>query len=229
MRPCHEILKSLKILYVEDEKEIRDLLQDVLQEEFVRFDTASNAKEGLDLFFTNSYDCVITDIEMPNMDGLTLAQKIKEYKDIPILLLTAYSEKERLFKAIDIGVSKYLIKPFTPEKLLEALCDIFLKRMRKEQNVILAGNIIYDRLKGEVSDGDQIKKLTKKEKKLLDLLLKRPNEIVTFEEIEKELWTEGEFSENALRTLVKRVRKKTDKSIIENFSGLGYKIKLKKL
>ncbi len=219
---CEEVVKNLKILYVEDEDEIRELMQDVLGEDFALFETAKDGQEGLAKFIEGSFDCVITDIQMPGMDGLELAQRVKKIKNVPVILLTAYSEKERLFKAIDVGVSKYLVKPFTPEKLLDVLCEIF----EQKDQILLGKDLLYRKSKGEIKRGEEINKLTKKEKILLDLLLESPERIVSNEEIEEAVWPQGDFSQDALRTLVKRLRKKTDKDLIENYSGLGYKIRL---
>ncbi|MRI59076.1 MAG: DNA-binding response regulator [Epsilonproteobacteria bacterium] len=225
---CQEILKNVSILYVEDEEDIRNLLADVLKDEFKRFDTARNGEEGLKKFYQGEYDCLITDIEMERMDGLTLAQQVRDKEDsIPIILLTAYSEKERLFRAIDIGVTKYLVKPFTPDKLLEVVCEIFQKEFKKRHIYDLGEGFLYDRDKGELKSKEETVSLTKKEKLFLDLLLKYKDRVVGFDEIEKEVWDGVDFSENALRTLVKRVRKKTYKDLIKNYSGLGYKINLK--
>ncbi len=223
---CEEILRGLKVLYVEDEPQIRQMLKEVLEEDFSVFDTAQNGVEGWKKFQENSYDCVITDIEMEQMDGLSLAQNIRQRSDIPIILLTAYSEKERLFKAIDVGVNKYLVKPFTPEKLLETVCEIFARKLEKESIIDLGRGFLYDGSNAAVMHEGEIINLTKKEKAFLDLLLKNRDHIVSFVEIEKNVWQEGEFSENALRTLVKRLRKKLYKELIANYSGLGYKINL---
>lgn len=223
---CREILQGLKVLYIEDESQIREMLKEVLEDDFALFDTAENGKEGWEKFQKGSYDCIITDIEMEQMDGLTLAQKIRQKSDIPIILLTAYSEKERLFRAIDVGVNKYLVKPFTPEKLLETVCEIFTKKLERENIVNLGQGYLYDSSNASILYAGNIINLTKKEKAFLDLLLKNRDHIVSFVEIEKSVWQEGEFSENALRTLVKRLRKKIYKELIVNYSGLGYKINL---
>ncbi|BCD62945.1 hypothetical protein NitYY0826_C1833 [Nitratiruptor sp. YY08-26] len=224
---CVSILKNLDVLYIEDENQIRQMMKEVLQEDFHSFDTAADGKEGLGKFQQKHFDCVVTDIEMEGMDGLTLAQKIKEIdEDVVVILLTAYSEKERLFKAIDIGVNKYLVKPFTPEKLLQAICDIFSKKLAKEHIVDFGNGYLYNPQTAQVKKEDEVIKLTKKEKLFLDLLLENRDHIVSFQEIETHVWEEGEFSENALRTLVKRLRKKLFKELIVNYSGLGYKINL---
>ena len=224
---CNNITQHLNVLYVEDEESIREMMAEVLADEFASFETAADGIEGLQKFKEKSYDLVITDIEMPNMGGLDLAQKIRQIKeDIPIILLTAYSEKEKLFKAIDIGVTKYLVKPFTPDKLLETICEIVAKRQKKDEVIPLKSDIIYYKAKAQIEKNNQIIQLTKKEKKFLDLLLANKTRVVSFDEIERSVWGDGDFSDNALRTLVKRLRKKLTKDLIRNYSGLGYKINL---
>ena len=221
---CDELLKTLNILYAEDEEGIRETLKDVLEEEFNRFETAKNGKEALDLFINRSFDIVITDIEMPIMNGMEFAKEIKNIsQNTPVLLLTAYSEKERLFEAIDIGINKYLVKPFTPEKLLETICEIAKKFTSLK--VKIGDNFYYDKLKRTIFDKEgKIVNLTKKELSFLELLIKNRKRAVRVEEIKNEIWEDETFTQNALRTLVKRVRQKTSKEIIRNFPAIGYGI-----
>ncbi len=220
---CSQILKNLKILYVEDEDQIRELMQEVLGHEFKRFQTASDGIEGLQKFQEECFDMVITDIEMPRLGGLELAARIKKLsRTTPVVLLTAYSEKERLFKAIDAGVSKYLVKPFTPDKLLGVVCE--LAKERCDLKVVLGNEIFYDYATKTIHKNGQVEKLTKKEAAFLELLLELSDRIVRIEEIARRLWPQGDFSEDALRALVKRVRKKSFKELIKNYPALGYKI-----
>ena len=227
---CQEILKGLSILYAEDEESIREMLKDVLKDEFKRFVTAENGVIALEKFKENGFDIVITDIEMPRMDGFRLTEEIKKIsKKTPVILLTAYSEKERLFRAIDVGVIKYLVKPFTPEKLLEIICEISKKELEIDKKILLAENLYYDKLRKEVVDQNDVPiKLTKKELKFLELLIKNRGRIVTLQEIENTIWESENFTHTALRALVKRVRQKTSKELIKNFPGIGYKLVEKK-
>lgn len=229
MSSCESILKDLSILYVEDEDDIREMLKDVLKDDFKRFVTAKNGEEGLQKFKESKFDIVITDIEMPKMDGLTLAQNIKKIsKETPVILLTAYSEKERLFKAIDVGITKYLVKPFTPDKLLDVICEIAKTHLEFDKKIKLTKNLYYDKRKKEVFDenGNPIN-LTKKELQFLELLLKNRDRVVTIKEIENNIWQDEAFTEAALRALVKRVRQKTSKDLIKNYPGIGYKLIIK--
>ncbi|XPV53876.1 MAG: response regulator transcription factor [Halarcobacter ebronensis] len=106
----------------EDEENISKLLKSAISEYFYSYTVAKDGVEGLEKFKKISPDIVITDIMMPNLDGLDMTKQIKQInEDIPIIVLSAFSEKEKLLKAIDVGISKYFIKPFDPEELLEYL------------------------------------------------------------------------------------------------------------
>lgn len=229
MSRCKEILSDLSILYVEDEDCIREMLRDVLKGDFKRFVIAKDGVEGLKKFKNSEFDIVITDIEMPNMDGMELAKEIKKIsKETPVVLLTAYSEKERLFRAIDVGVNKYLVKPFTPDKLLDIICKIAKKYLQKDKIVKLSDEFYFDFKKREVYTKERVSiTLTKKELKFFELLVKNRERVVTFEEIENYVWKDEVFTEAALRALVKRVRQKISKELIKNFPGIGYKLSIK--
>src|SRR5512140_1179929 len=102
----YEFLKTLSVLYVEDDPEIRDLLSHFLARRVKQLDIAENGQEGLNAFLGKHYDIVVTDIKMPVMDGLEMAERIKETrgKDVPIIVITAYSDRDYLIRAIDLGI-----------------------------------------------------------------------------------------------------------------------------
>lgn len=117
--PDEQFLKTLTVLYVEDEAMVREEVSKFLRRRFSRVDEASNGSEGLELFRKNDYDIVITDIKMPVMDGLRMAEKIREVRDgMPIVIVTAFSDTDYFLKAIDLGVDGYVKKPINTEQLL---------------------------------------------------------------------------------------------------------------
>ncbi len=117
--PDEEFLKTLNVLYVEDEETVREEVARFLRRRFARVDAAANGLEGFELFEKNLYDIVITDIKMPVMDGLSMAQKIREvHDDMPIVIVTAFSETEYFIKAIELGVDGYVKKPINTAQLL---------------------------------------------------------------------------------------------------------------
>ena len=218
------MIKDLKVLFVEDEERIRILLKETIGDEFKRFTIAKDGEEGLEKFLKNRYDLIISDISMPKMSGLEMVAEIKKIsKSVPIILLSAYSEKEKLLQAIDTGVTKYLIKPIDPEELLETISEIIDKNisdkiinLKKPYLFNLNNNILYNETK--------IVKLTKKELQFVTLLVTNNGEITSKEEIKEKIWSDKDTDDTLLRTLVRRIRAKTDKDLVENFPALGYKI-----
>lgn len=216
------LLKELKILFVEDEVNISKLLKDALSDYFYSFTVASDGLEGLEKFKNVNPDIVITDILMPNLDGLEMTKEIRKIdENTPIIVLSAFSDKEKLLKAIDIGITKYFIKPFDPEEVLEYL--IFLaNKLNKNRIVCLNEYFSFDINTSNLFENDKIVNITKREKKFISLLLSNRNDITSSEIIKKELWEEEEITDERLRTFIKRFRAKTDKELIKNISGQGY-------
>lgn len=216
------LLKELKILFVEDEVNISKLLKDALSDYFYSFTVASDGLEGIEKFKSINPDIVITDILMPNLDGLEMTKEIRKIdENTPIIVLSAFSDKEKLLKAIDIGITKYFIKPFDPEEVLEYL--IFLaNKLNKNRIVCLNEYFSFDINSNNLFENDKIVNITKREKKFIILLLSNRNDITSSEIIKKELWEEEEISDERLRTFIKRFRAKTDKELIKNISGQGY-------
>jgi putative two-component system response regulator len=117
-----EFLKTLTVLYVEDEEEVREGLARFLRRRCPKLDVAANGSEGLRLFEAMHYDVVVTDVKMPIMDGLEMARSIKSIKEeVPVIIVTAYNEVDYFLRAIEIGVNRYVKKPIDPDELLLAI------------------------------------------------------------------------------------------------------------
>jgi DNA-binding response OmpR family regulator len=219
-----KILKELKILFVEDEINISKLLKDALADYFFSFTIANNGEEGLEKYKKINPDIIITDIMMPKLDGLEMTKMIREQNEtIPIIVLSAFSDKEKLLKAIDIGITKYFIKPFDPEEVLEYLCAI-AKKLNKNRIVYLNKNFSFDRNTNNLYEDNVLVNITKREKSFINLLIKNKNDITSVDELKETLWEEEEISDERVRTFIKRLRKKTSKELIKNIAGQGYLI-----
>ena len=217
------ILKNLKILIVEDEKRLAQLLKDSISNSFFSVVIASNGEDGLKKFKSFKPDIIITDIMMPFCDGLEMTLKIKELDEaIPIIVLSAHSDKEKLLKAIDLGINKYFIKPFDPEELIEHINKLALKLDKQKQSK-LKEDFIFDNNSFSLYKNNTLISLTKREKELFYLLIKHKNQLVTTKDLKEKLWN-SEVNDEVLRTFIKRVRIKTSKELIENISGQGYLI-----
>lgn len=128
------LLKDIRVLYVEDDSFLREQVEQFLKMRFPQVVSASNGKEGLDLYRQHRPDVIITDIRMPIMTGLEMARRIRELdSEIPILVLTAFTEVSFLMKAIEIGIDKFLQKPIEGDKILEAIFKCQLPRIQKRE------------------------------------------------------------------------------------------------
>ncbi len=218
-----KILKTLKILIVEDEKKLASLLKESILDTFFKVIIAKDGDEGLKKYNSFKPDIIITDIMMPFCDGLEMTQKIKELdENIPIIVLSAHSDKEKLLKAIDLGINKYFIKPFDPDELINYINKI-VPKLQKEKEVLLKEDFIFDNNSLSLYRNNTLIELTKREKEFFHLMIKNKNNLVLTQTLKDKLW-EKNISDEVLRTFIKRVRLKTSKELIENISAQGYLI-----
>ncbi len=221
--------KELIILVVEDEIKTRESMINILSERFSKVIGAQNGDEGLKKFKKFKPDLVITDIAMPIMDGLDMAREIKEISDdVPIVVLSAYSEKERLLRSIDIGIDKYLIKPVDIEELFKVLDYLIGEKIEANMLVKISEEYQFNKTKRTLIHNGKEIVLTKKELAFISLLLKQPGALVLHEDIKKNVWIGEHVSDTAVRTFIKRVRDKVGEDFIKNVPSLGYKININK-
>ncbi|EAI0357876.1 response regulator transcription factor [Campylobacter jejuni] len=221
--------KELIILVVEDEVKARESMINILSERFSKVIGAQNGDEGLKKFKKFKPDLVITDIAMPIMDGLDMAREIKEISDdVPIVVLSAYSEKERLLHSIDIGIDKYLIKPVDIEELFKVLDYLIGEKIEANMLVKISEEYQFNKTKRTLIHNGKEIVLTKKELAFISLLLKQPGVLVLHEDIKKNVWIGEHVSDTAVRTFIKRVRDKVGEDFIKNVPSLGYKININK-
>ncbi|MCT7485448.1 response regulator transcription factor [Aliarcobacter cryaerophilus] len=217
-------MKNLKVLIVEDEQKLANLIRSSIKELFFKVTTAKDGLDGLKKFKTFKPDIVISDISMPNLSGLEMCQKIKEQNSsIAIIILSAYSQKEMLLQAIDLGISKYFIKPFDIESFIEYLKELSNK-INKEKDYTLKGGFVFVKNSCSLYKDSELINLTKREKEFINLLIENKNLLVKMETIKENLWELENISDERVRTFIKRLRAKTSKDLIENVSSQGYMI-----
>lgn len=217
-------LKELKILLVEDEENLARLLKEAIGDNFYSFSIAKNGIEGLEVYEKIKPDIIITDIMMPKMSGLDMAKELRySNPTIPIIMISAFSEKEKLLGAIDVGVTKYFIKPFDPDELLRYIKSIASKFSTKI--VELCDDFSFNKTTNSLYRNERFVSLSKNEIKFISLLLQSRNKIVDDATIKMTIWKE-ETSDERLRTFIKRLRLKTSKNLIVNIKGEGYMIAL---
>lgn len=216
-------MKNLKVLIVEDEQKLANLIRSSIKDLFFKVVTAKDGIEGLKKFNSFKPDIIISDILMPNLNGLEMCKAIKEQTNIPIVILSAHSQKEMLLQAIDIGISKYFIKPFDIESFIEYLKELSSK-INNEKNFTLKDGFVFVKNSISLYKNDELVNLTKREREFINLLLDNKNSLVKLEDIKEILWQEDEVSDERVRTFIKRLRVKTSKDLIENVSSQGYMI-----
>ena len=221
------ILKTLTILYAEDDLIIRDSISRILKMFFNEVYTANDGNEALEIYQNNKIDVLMLDYVMPNLDGYQTARIIREInKKIPIIIVSAYTDKEKLLNAIELNLIKYLEKPILHETLMNVLNSVvsFL-----EENDLLKTkldeNSYYSFIRKSITKNNQEIILTKNEVIFLELLLDKPNQLISKETIENQVFKES-VDENTLRNTVYRIRKKLDSEIIVTIKDLGYLIKI---
>ena len=216
-------LSNYTVLYVEDEEGVRKNVSEILELIFEEVFVACDGQEGYELFEKHQPDLVITDIQMPRLTGIELAKKIRKISDkTQILVISAHTEIDYMLEAVELSLVRYIIKPITETKLFEAL-ERFLEIQKSSGIIDLVQGWQYDSSIKVIKSEDEKYELTKKESSLLELLLSKKS-VLTYEEIEMELWPDEYMSLNALRLLMKNFRKKLPKDYLKNIQGVGYKL-----
>ena len=217
-----------RLLYVEDDAPTRLVTTMFLKSHFKEIIQASNGIEAIKLYKEHNPDIIITDIEMPQMNGLEFCKKIREEESsTPIIIITAHINVEYLLEAVSLNLIKYLKKPLQKEELLDSLESCFKKLEAKNPSIIqLTKELYYDTFNQALSSDKKITHLSSSESMLLDILIKNRDRIVSYVEIENHVWADTYMTIDSLRSLVRKVRKQVGKEVIENISKTGYKIHL---
>ncbi|MDD2486833.1 MAG: response regulator transcription factor [Candidatus Gracilibacteria bacterium] len=219
----------MKILIVEDNRNINKNIQKYLKLEGFSIEGAFDGQTGYDMAMNNSYDLILLDIMIPVIDGITLCKKILEKKKIPIIMITAKDTIEDKIIGLDSGADDYIVKPFDLKEL-EARIYAVLRRGNKEMfDKIRFGDIEIDIQKKEITRNGTPIELTLKEFFILEYLIQNRNQAVSRTDIISYIWG-GEDSmfeaDSKLDVYISNIRKKLDKSIVDTIKGFGYRVNL---
>jgi DNA-binding response OmpR family regulator len=217
-------LKAFSILYVEDEDGIRNNIEQILQHLFKETNSARNASEAYTKYLEFNPDLIITDIKMGVETGIDLIKKIrKSDSKTRIIITSAHTDLNYLLQAAELHLVKYMVKPMTQDKLMEAL-EAFVNTYDENKIYNLTTNWIFDYKEAVVSNDNEVFNLTKKENIFLKLLVSK-NRLITYEELENNIWDEDAvMTANAMRLFIKNFRKKLPENFLKNIQGVGYKI-----
>jgi DNA-binding response OmpR family regulator len=222
------VIGLVKVLLVDDEKRMLDLLELYLRAHKYKSKKALSAKEALSYLEEETFDIVLIDIMMPEMNGWDLCRTIRKNSDVPIIMVTAREQKEDIVKGLKLGADDYITKPFDEEELL-ARIEALLRRS-STANKIEVNGLLWNEDEFELSYNNKLIKLTPKEFTMLGYLMKKPNQVYTREQLIELIW--GYESQTDGRTVDSHVRNIRDKIRqvgfpIEDYFltvwGLGYK------
>ena len=223
-----EVSSELKILVVEDELKTGDYLKQGLTESGFSVDLVRTGLDGHHLARTGTYDLIILDVMLPDIDGWKIISAIREAKDnTPVLFLTARDSIEDRVKGLELGADDYLVKPFAFAELLARIKGLLRRGQHREEVVICIADLELDLLRRRVMRAGQRIDLTAKEFALLELFMRRQGEILPRSLIASQVWDMNFDSDtNVIEVAIKRLRSKVDQGfsprLIQTVRGMGY-------
>ena len=227
-------MSKLQILIVDDEWNMRNLLRIYLLKEGFSTKEASTGHEALSLMKQHSFDMILLDVMMPDMDGWQVCKAVRETSSVPILMLTARSETKDKVRGLGIGADDYLTKPFEPEELLARIYSLqrratITQAAQPEEQVLTYVDLKIYPVAREVHIQDAIVEFTLKEFDILVTLAQNTQRVFTREELVERLWGNDYGGENrVIDTHIKNIREKLQKAglrynPLQTVWGLGYK------
>lgn len=226
------ILKELTILYIEDEENIRVNIKKVLELLCHNIIDVSSSEEAKEILLNEDrIDIIISDIELPKTSGIEFVKELRKLdKTIPIILLTAYTDKKYLLEAAKLKLVDYLTKPIDFKTLNEALLKCVEELIDNSRYIIHFENSInYNVLHKNLFDSSKSEEipLTSKELNFLEYMIKNHHRVVSHEEIKVNIWEdEYDATDSALKNLINKIRKKIGKESISNISGVGFRLQM---
>lgn len=222
-----------RILIVDDDAHIRELLRFYLQKEYYEVLEADDGLAASNILEQEQIHLAVVDVMMPNKDGWELCKEIRTYYDLPIILLTAKGELEDKAKGFLSGTDDYIVKPFEPEELLYRIKALLRRYQMVSENVIQVHNTVIDRNKHEVRIGNERITLPLKEFELLAQLASYPDRIFTREQLVDLIWGHDFIGDSRtvdvhIKRLRERFRERTSDFIIATVRGLGYRLEVSK-
>lgn len=230
------MINDLTVLYVEDDEVVRENFQEILEQYFSKVIISNNGKTALDLYNIHNPDVAILDISLPDISGLQVASIIrKKNREMQIIMLTAYDDKEKLLQALNLQLFAYLVKPVQYPKFDVTLKNL-LKTFESKNSLHLLNDFIWNKSKEELSYKGFSIKLTNNERLILMFLSNYPNQYFSAYEIALEVLEEHDTNDNNCNNIVQLLSRFKNKILkefeikvffIENSYGRGYKIIIK--
>ena len=219
----------MKILVIEDDRDIEELLQFFLEDNGYQVAIARDGLEGITMFREGGFSLILLDIMLPKIDGYAVCELVRKESDIPIIMVTALSDEEDQMKGLDLLADDYITKPFSMPVLLRKIGAV-LRRSQRNQKGEANRMLLYQQLRLDL-DNSQVfvageeTSLTKREFEILKMLLENQGKVMTREILLEQLW-QYEFygNDRVVDNHIKNLRRKLGGSYIETVKGVGYRI-----
>ena len=217
-----------RILVVEDDFDIQELLQNFLQETGYEVDIAGDGVEALSIFIDGKYDLILLDIMLPKIDGYGVCELIRKQSDVPIIMLTALNGEDDQIKGLDLQVDDYITKPFSMPILIRTIAAVLRRSSQgtvESYQSITYGNLLLNCDGYTATMNGNTFELTQKEFEILRELLTHQGRILTRQNLLDKLWRYDFYGdERVVDTHIKNLRKKLGIGFIQTIRGVGYKI-----
>jgi|TARA_Y100001968_G_scaffold34881_1_gene26763 DNA-binding response OmpR family regulator len=220
----------VKILLVEDEAEIGDLIKTGLEKEEFSVDYCKDGDSGMEHAMSNSYDAIVLDVMLPGKSGLEILKMVRAgQNNVPIIIITARGETEDRIEGLDLGADDYLPKPFFVEELIARLRAIWRRSSETGMSVLNVGTLSANLMSREVVRSGRQIEMTPKEFSLLAFLMRAPGRVLTRTQILEQVWGyHFDPGTNLVDVYIRRLRSKIDFEgeipLIETLRGVGYRM-----
>ena len=219
----------MKVLIVDDEIKIREVVSEYAKASGYECDQASNGKDAVEMVTNNNYDCVVMDIMMPELDGFSACKKIKAVKNVPVIMLSARTEEDDKLFSFDLGVDDYVTKPFSPKELMARIRVVCERNASRGNEKYVIDDLVIDVAGRSVTIGGEKVTLTPKELDLLIYLVENKNIAIAREQLLSAVWEMDYYEDDrTIDTHIKMLRKdlKEYADHIVTVRGMGYKFEV---
>lgn len=220
----------MRVLVVEDEKDLNSIICSTLVKEGYNVDACYDGQAALDYMEAENYDGAIMDIMIPNKDGITVLREMRNAGiQVPVLFLTAKTETQDIVRGLDAGASDYMTKPFEFSELMARLRVMLRTQNPVNENVITCGSLVVDMNNRQAIRDGKVIDLTVREYAILEYLARNRNVVVTREQIRVNIWNiDDDVNSNVIDVYIRYLRRKIDdnyeEKLIHTIRGVGYKL-----
>ncbi|HIM94949.1 MAG TPA: response regulator transcription factor [Campylobacterales bacterium] len=219
-------MNAYTVLYVEDDPHVRQHISEFLNRYCKKVYACDSSEEGLEIYKEHKPQILLLDINLPKMNGIEFATLIrKQDKKTRILISTAYTNQEFMVQAIELELTRYLVKPVTNEDFFMAFTKC-IKEIEGADTVYLGEGYKYNKKTTSIIKDNKSTILRKKESEILEFFIQREGEVVRYDMLEDAIWSNGPMTRDAIRSQIRNIRQKICSKCFQNITGVGYRFEV---